>query len=375
MSVLEDMSNDELRIRLLEYGFENIPVTQTTRKVLLKKLKNAMDTQKTKIRRETVAVIKSSDDEDISEGKREKTPNRRATIAVTEKIKKVAVTSSNGSGSNSRSGTPVKAISSRRSSSRTTPAKEPQKSTVSSTANILPLPLQEDSDDDIVEIPFISRRSKTPTMAKSETVRTSYKTTTVENVVDDTIVDDYSPEPVIQELKPTVNRRKTYSTATTADFAEPPIRNATPTKFGRTTLTTSFNPSVNYNFKHNDDEDDDDEQEKLDITEKDAPYLSNFAKRLSTLKAEPLDVGLNKYKSLREEKYEKPAATNYSYNRYSQYSSVPPTATTSSSNRQSVVNQMARDFDKIDRTYSVRKYIYIALLLMIIIAIYVLLFL
>jgi hypothetical protein len=365
------LSNDEIRVRLLEYGFQNLPVTQTTRKILVKKLAHAMETQKSKTRRETVAVIKSSDDEDAEElkraGKREKTPNRRATIGVVEKTKKVPATSSSN-GSNSRAETPSKTTtssSSRRSTSRATP----QKIVSSSVAT-----LQDDSDDnDVIEIPII-RRSKTPTMGKSDTVRTSYKST-VEKVAEEIVIEDDEEEKQTRSQRSS-SRRKTFVAPEIIE--KPAARTATPTKLARSTLSTSFNPSGTYNFtkqpafEYNAVAEDDDYK-----IEDNAPYLSNFAKRLSTLKAEPINPGLGKYKSLRNEdddddynggkKYE---SASYRYTQQYGNTVVKPPQ----SQKRGVVNQMARDFDKLDRQFSIRKYVYIALLIMIVIAIYVLIF-
>lgn len=381
---LAALSNDEIRLKLIEYGFQNLPVTQTTRKILVKKLQNAIDGQKTKVRRETVAVIKSSDDEDISEkasAKRERTPNRRATIGIVEKTKKVPASSSTN-GSNSRADTPSKTTSSSsvsRRSSRATPQK-----IVSST-----IPLQEDSDDnDVIEIPVV-RRSKTPTMAKSETVRTSYKST-VEKVAEEVVETESSDNADYEKrrVEKTVDRRRTFAAPEVLE--KPVIRTATPTKFGRKTLTTSIHPSGSYNFnstystyaEKSKDEDDD-----ADVLVKEAPYLSNFAKRLSTLKAEPIDSGLGKYKALRKDEnndddddyYYGGKANKYesatTYQRYSQYGG-PSTSAAGVSNikQRGVVSKVARDFEKMDRKYNVRKFVYIALLIMIVIAIYVLLF-
>lgn len=352
---LEELSNDEIRIRLLEYGFANLPVTQTTRKVLVKKLKNAMETQKTKNRRETVAVIRSSDEEDIPEQnkKRERTPNRRATLAVTEKTKKVpASSSSNESLPRSETEPTVKASS--RRSSRATPAKE--KPIVTSSGNVI----NEESDDDVVEVKTYTRRSKTPTtISKSETVRTSYKN----EIVTDPVVDKKRyPEPIIEPvvIKQTTTRRKTYSVET--EHFDVPPRTETPTKFGKSTLTTSFNPSGNYRFEKEQDDDD------IKFDEKDTPYLSNFAKRLSTLKAEPLNSSYSKqsYTDI------KPQA-DYGYS--SRYSTQYGSSYQPAVKRQGIVNQMAKDFNSMDRKYSIRKYAFIAVLIMLIIFIYVLLFL
>jgi membrane protein Man1 len=356
MSELENLSNDELRIELLKYGFANMPVTSTTRKVLLKKLKIAKETQKSKTRRETVAVMKASDDEEpieLARSKKERTPNRRATVGVVEKTKKVPATTTTQNGNDS----PPKSQS--RRSSRATPAKD--KPIVSSSA----LSLQEQSDDDIIEIiepPTISTRrskSKTPTLAKSETVRTSTQYIRTVPIVREedpsTEEDDRSYEVEFQEPQPVLQNRRT----TTLSYSNKPTRNITPTKNIGKTLSTSYNPSYVKLDAGNDYEDDEDDQIE-------APYLSNFAKRLSTLRAEPLDEGMKKYQ---KDSYSQPS-TSYSTNyRYSSSQYSKPIAS-----QKGYGDVLANKFDQMDRKYSVRKYVYICLIVMIAVAIYVIFF-
>lgn len=347
MSELENLSNDELRIELLKYGFANMPVTTTTRKVLIKKLKIAKETQKSKTRRETVAVMKASDDEEpveLARGKKEKTPNRRATMAVVEKSKKVAATTITQNGTDS----PPKSQS--RRSSRATPAKEKQI-----------ISLQDQSDDDVIEViePISTRRSKskTPTLAKSETVRTSYIRTVpiVREEDPSTEEEDRSYEVEFQEPQPVLQTRRTTTTLSYSN-KQPLTRNT----IGKT-LSTSYNPSYLKLDNENDDEEEDDDIE--------APYLSQFAKRLSTLRAEPLDDGMKKYQ---KETYTQPStsySTNYRYSS-SQYSK-PMVSSPKDSGFSGV---LARKFDQMDRKYSIRKSIYICLIVMIAVAIYVIFF-
>lgn len=357
MSELENLSNDELRIELLKYGFANMPVTSTTRKILLKKLKNAKETQKTKNRRETVAVMKASDDEEpeeIARGKKEKTPNRRATMAVLEKTKKVPATTTTKNGSE----TPPKKDKSRRSS-RATPAKDNSKPIVSSTAALL----QEQSDDDVIEIiePISTRRSKskTPTLAKSETVRTSvsHYTRTVPIVREEdqsTEEEDRSFEVEFQEPPPVTRRTTTLSYSTNKPQAS---------KSTGKTLSTSFNPTISYKKLESDENDDDDDIE--------TPYLSNFAQRLSTLRAEPLSESMKR----KEITYSQQPSTshtssssssNYRYSS-SQYS-MPP------QNRKSVGGALAKEYKKLDKKYNINKYVVICMIIMAIVAIYVIFF-
>lgn len=83
MDNLDTLSDDELRRRLMQFGFPNLPVTSTTRSILVKKLRNYMDTEKSKLRRETSYATRYSSDEEASD--REKQPGGRrgrATIAT-----------------------------------------------------------------------------------------------------------------------------------------------------------------------------------------------------------------------------------------------------------------------------------------------------
>lgn len=267
MDQLELLSNDELRLRLLEYGFPNLPVTQTTRKVLMKKLRNAVDGQKTKTRRETIAVAKFSSDEDVSDtgdDKRiKKQASRRATIAPVEKI---------SSTSNGKPATPTKAVP-RRASGRTTPLANEKPAMVTSTL-ITPMfnHIQEDTDEEIQEVIRKGKKAETPPkLGKSDMVRTSYKNADVVTVLDDDDnlpgfedeeedYEEYIPLPPVKITKITAmdgkktvkedySRRQTLSTTTynssipaTKAFREPTAYRQS-TGFGtpERTLTTSYN--------------------------------------------------------------------------------------------------------------------------------------
>ena len=75
------MLNDgELRRRLIQYGFPNLPVTTTTRNILIKKLRNYMENEQLKLRRETSYATRYSSDEDLSD--REK-PKRKGRSTIT----------------------------------------------------------------------------------------------------------------------------------------------------------------------------------------------------------------------------------------------------------------------------------------------------
>lgn len=373
MEDLELLTDEQLRSRLLQYGFANLPVTDTTRKILVKKLRLAIDGQTTKNRRETVAVSKlSSDDEPEKEttrgSKRDKTPNRRATTAAMEKVKSSVIPTTNGTLNNVIFSTETSKKASRRLS-KATAAKD--KTLVSS-----PAYLATDSDEDIIEVP-VTRRSRTPSLGKSEIVRTSYKTTIKaleENVADETARLDDDKEPISETRNPsslltqTMVRRKVASPASQLNLRD----EMTPSShFGRASLSTSYNPRANYNFVG-----EQDDEEPLELNETNTPYLSSFAKRLSTLRAEPLDAGLDKYKSLRDNA----PTTSSAYKTYQQKNhsktcltpvSVPAVAPRQRGNLQDLIHSIAPIFDSLDRQYNFRTTLYTILIVMIVVAIYV----
>lgn len=81
MDNLDTLSDDELRRRLMQFGFPNLPVTSTTRNILVKKLRNYMDTEKSKLRRETSYATRYSSDEEAPD--REKPAARRGRSTIT----------------------------------------------------------------------------------------------------------------------------------------------------------------------------------------------------------------------------------------------------------------------------------------------------
>lgn len=66
MDDLNELSNEELQYRLTQFGSPTLPVTSTTRKVLLKKLRNLIESEKSKLRRDTDYATRYSSDEDVS---------------------------------------------------------------------------------------------------------------------------------------------------------------------------------------------------------------------------------------------------------------------------------------------------------------------
>lgn len=344
MENLETLTDQQLKTKLMEFGFANLPITDTTRKVLMKKLKNAMETQKVKSRRETIAVTKFSSDEEVEPASkaRPKTPlNRRATIAATETKKTNGIVPMTNGG---RAETPSKSKTTpARRASRTTPAKQ----------------IQEDSDED--DLPLISQvvtrrsasRTVTPTiLGMSEVVRTTYKR--VEPVDEET---EIQFEEIAEPVETKTTRRKTITTSSSSNIQ---ADRSTPTNFRRTTITTSYNPSGTTNIDKND-------EDLVVINEATTPYLSSFAKRLSTLKAEPLDIGMQKYRS----------ETTTSTSQYPRSSVAATSSGSSHSYRKpqgGIMRDLTKTFDSLEKRYRFRTTLYVVASVLIIIAIYVLFF-
>ncbi|GAB0100353.1 hypothetical protein DMENIID0001_163800 [Sergentomyia squamirostris] len=165
---LESLTNDQLHHRMLALGLPKMPVTDTTRGVLIKKIRNHLNEVKVKTRRETVAVVKYSSDEEMpaeresgvkAKVKSHVETNRRATLAAPQAVK-----------------------APQRRSGRITPT----------TLNEIPLPpapkvairpsvyeIVEDSDEENGEIltqyPVRRSKSKSPSLSRSDIVTTSFK--------------------------------------------------------------------------------------------------------------------------------------------------------------------------------------------------------
>lgn len=90
MDQFDTLSNNELRDQLKARGLGNFPVTDTTRNLLIKKLRNAVNgpAKPVKGRRETISVVKhssaeeSESDADAKKPKPKAVSNRRTTIAA-----------------------------------------------------------------------------------------------------------------------------------------------------------------------------------------------------------------------------------------------------------------------------------------------------
>lgn len=84
MADIDKLSDAELRSKLLEFGFPVMPITGTTRKLMVKKLKLLMENKKKSTSQERRSLTRYSSEEesdtDVRTSKRDK--NRRATMAA-----------------------------------------------------------------------------------------------------------------------------------------------------------------------------------------------------------------------------------------------------------------------------------------------------
>ncbi|CAG9806216.1 unnamed protein product [Chironomus riparius] len=84
MDNLELLSDDELRRRLLQYGFPNLPITATTRKTLIKKLRNHLSNTASSLRKTTSLVTRysSGEESDVTDKTKTSKTKRQGRITV-----------------------------------------------------------------------------------------------------------------------------------------------------------------------------------------------------------------------------------------------------------------------------------------------------
>lgn len=315
---LSNLTNDQLRSRLLHHGLGNMPVTSTTRDVLLKRLRKTIDGQKSESRRETIHVVKYPTQEEKNDSKpgpaSKKAANRRATINATPMTTEDVV--------------PIPKPKNMRRSGRITP-------TIIENGYSAPIAAAP-SENDIIELDeepvretYVrpKRTSRSPSLGKSQTVVTSYKTEVakptliVESTEEEEEEEEYSNEEDTGRIYPTLPkngynnftptktlsstlRRTTthttnyeptsYKPAYAQNYSDEPTFKAPLTKPTTPTYLASSSSGLNRRYTTNTytakqlskDYEDESGTEQSDI---DAPYLSDFAKRLSQLRPEPLD--------------------------------------------------------------------------------------
>ncbi|XP_053665167.1 otefin-like [Anopheles marshallii] len=347
----DDMSNDQLRLKLLEFGLANMPVTTTTRKVLIKKLRNHISTNGK--RRETISLTKYSSDEDSEPAssqnaapkkgsalsKKELT-SRRATIGTVASTRQPKpVSSSQPIPKVSQALPSESAAASKRRSGRVTPVNDKNVSAPPSSQTAPKVPaILEDSDDDMIPLTQLtqrSRKSASPSLSRADMLTTSYihqmavpakpsEAIAEEMEVDvpemgrpmeeeDVIVLDDDEEdasemvsmPPPQQPKPwagnaayrqTTEVHRTLTTGTMTDqkmdkekttFEEPTAPLYTSTERTFTKPSLFASPSMRSNMSS---ALRDDTAKKIDTTE--SPYLSEFTKRLARLRAEAAEASV-----------------------------------------------------------------------------------
>lgn len=321
---LSNLTNNQLRLRLLQHGLANMPVTDTTRDVLLKKLRKTINGQSSEVRRETIHVPKYSSGEEDEEKPAPKKTNRRVTVGI------VPVNTNDVAAS-------VAKPKNARRSGRITPTIENRNATsiaVPPTENDIP-ELDEQSVPEVYIKP--KRTSRSPSLGKSQTVVTSYKTeitkpTPIIEIDDEDEVSDSNDDDGDADIINSYQSRNLYPSLG-KDNGLNSAYPTSPSKLGRTTTyTTTYEPTSHKSSSHDSNFDDltsfkaplakprpstsysnydkpvgvtrryttnaytskhlaqnyEDESgtEHSDI---EAPYLSDFARRLTQLKAEPLN--------------------------------------------------------------------------------------
>lgn len=317
---LSNLTNDQLRSRLLQHGLGNMPVTSTTREVLIKKLRKTIEGTKTDSRRETIHATSYPREEISKPGPAsKKAANRRNTMSAAPMSAEDII--------------PITKPKNTRRSGRITP-------TTFENGNSAPISLPP-SENNIMEVDEESvrevyvrpkRTSRSPSLGKSQTVVTSYK---IEVAKPNTIVESNEEDDDESNSNEEENEQNNYPSLSTTGFNGynnlPTAKSQTSTLRRTTTHKTTYEPAPykplserNYNdvpmptFKapiskpstssyisssgsglnrryttntytskqFSQDYEEDSATEQSDI---DAPYLSDFAKRLSQLRPEPLD--------------------------------------------------------------------------------------
>lgn len=362
MDKFDELTNSEIREQLKVNGLGNFPVTDTTRNLLIKKLRNAINgppTKATKGRRETISVVVNNtspeESELLAEIKKPKTKalsNRRTTIAAAAAPKINANNTTNGkiilhqnillrkkifnhfiTIGNSTNGDNVKATAAR-------PKSPSRKSVALKTVENAQLKyFADNSDDDLVaavEAAERARKSRSPSLSKSSVVTTSYKHTIEplmelnDDVVllDDESDDEYDSNmlanvrkatPTTKITAPADSRRKTMQlqpSITTTTNTPKPVELYTATHESTNSYRrryTTNTPIVNRGQTTNAAGTASADSDEDILNRVQTPFLSDFTRRLAELKATPL-AGLDDVND-----YKEPKSLSSTYYRSSVY--------------------------------------------------------
>lgn len=336
MENFEALTNDEIRERLKKFNLPIIPVTNTTRKLMIKRLSEAASggppKPANKARRETVNVPKQSSADDSESDADVKRPtskpkapsaNRRATIAATPLVPQPIVRVEKPTPTKPKT---VAAVVVEKLPTIAPPVKG---RTTPSVPKAIVADIPEQSDDDLV-IPLVAkpnrRTSRSPSLGKSTVVTTSYKHTieplheqSIGNDADVILLNDEDSDPGVDEffaskvnnspknfvtstLRSTnigdnnVSRRTTLDTFRTnigpgptllseyRDQANEAIATNDSLFRRRYTINTPAKPQRDLNGGGGGDT----ANEPDPLQKIETPFLSDFTRRLAQLKAEPL---------------------------------------------------------------------------------------
>lgn len=405
MENFDDLSNDQLRLKMQEYGMPNIPLTATTRKAVVKKLKNYVENANSKSRRDTIHVTKFSSDDDndtVEEPKKaqKKESSRRATIgASATKLSKMlpvmpdlpppkAKTEKTESVQKRRSGrnTPVQG---KNDASTAAAPKEP----------MIVENSDDDEDEDMLPLTQIKnsrdRKSKSPSLSRAEMVTTSYvhqvevappQAIVEEMEIDltestDDIMIEPEPEPK-PEKKPLVNppresRYHTTSTSTTTSSKRTTLAGGIPatTATRQSELSASFGrPSLSSVYTSPRAEP---HREEVHLEPTDSPYLSEFTKRLSRLKAENAQLNAVRDHPIRRTIASSYAATRDTDGDYvaSRLASARGQRVAEGKKEGEIRASLRQVILSLDQKYSIRKMFYLLIVAMVLIFLFVFFFL
>lgn len=327
VETLETLSNSDLREQCKLFGLPNVPVTDTSRKILIRKLRLAMEgpangeKEKTK-RRETIHVISKPAVKEPEPVKVNLDASRSARRTIAATNSSIVVESE-----------PVTKVDRRRSSrySSTSSEKKPVEAAPVKRKTVI---LEEDSDDDdLIEAVNTAekaykdiapsrtkaapsqesrdRRSRSASLQKSPTVTTSYNKEvpptvheTEESGTDNEILTEnvykYNTN---KPFVPTKTERQTYYKPSSVPLNVTTTRystlgtSATARQSNLTAATTlsgglgASNVSRRYtSVTHKYDDDYDDVNREVEIGGGSTPYYSDFTRRLERLKNEQINA-------------------------------------------------------------------------------------
>ncbi|XP_017781399.1 PREDICTED: LEM protein 2 [Nicrophorus vespilloides] len=253
MANVDEFTDSELRTKLIEYGFPVMPITGTTRKVMVKKLKLLMENKGKTNDRRSLAQFSSEEESDNDVKVIKKDKNRRATMAIVPPMQPPTIKN-------------VKKIL--RSNDDEAPA---SKSTVFE---------ERKTRSSKIEMSTTSKDNDTNSDSESEIVDTDYKKPVSRNVYIrkespiKTSTYKYSSNSISSPVSDTLASRKYLSNRVSSYDASTSPKVDTSEKLNQIRSRLSLSNSVYDTSAYN-------PMESNDGTE--TPFLSNFTKRLSQL--------------------------------------------------------------------------------------------